>query len=105
MPTPSPSRRVRPLALLPSDPQAWAGLIPFLTVGLAAFLLAWLHDSLELSHQILLWAGYFAAVGWALRKGWLRFFGPVLFYDLLTVGRRERYWFLRWLFALFLFLL
>jgi ABC-type transport system involved in multi-copper enzyme maturation permease subunit len=39
------------------------------------------------------------------RRGWLRLFGPVLFYDLVRSGRRARYFVLRCLYALGLFLL
>ena len=55
-----------------------------------------------------LFAGTAALVlGLALlaRRGWLRLFGPVLFFDLVRSGRRGRYFVLRCLYALGLFLL
>src|SRR5208337_1216097 len=34
-----------------------------------------------------------------LRRGWLKLFGPVLFYDMIRAARRSRYFLLRFLYA------
>src|SRR5580700_3026427 len=41
------------------------------------------------------WAVWLAASVVLLRRGWLRLFGPVLFYDLISLARRGRYVLLR----------
>jgi ABC-type transport system involved in multi-copper enzyme maturation permease subunit len=45
-----------------------------------------------------------AAAGLVLRRGWVKLFGPVLFYDLITAARRGRYVLLRCGYALALLL-
>jgi ABC-type transport system involved in multi-copper enzyme maturation permease subunit len=73
--------------------------------GLAAFagLLAWLGQELPLSIQLLLWGALVLGAAALLRRGWLKLFGPVLFYDLVRIGRRARYFLFRTLYALLLF--
>jgi ABC-type transport system involved in multi-copper enzyme maturation permease subunit len=54
---------------------------------------------------VLLWGLLLAALAVLLRRGWLKLFGPVLFYDLVRLARRGRYPLLRCLYALFLLLM
>jgi ABC-type transport system involved in multi-copper enzyme maturation permease subunit len=50
-------------------------------------------------------AGLVLALAFLARRGWLRLFGPVLFYEVLRNARRGRYFLLRWLYAVGLLLL
>jgi ABC-type transport system involved in multi-copper enzyme maturation permease subunit len=60
-------------------------------------------DWFPLVWQVLVWCGI--ALAWAilLRRGWMKLFGPVLFYDLVRTARRSRYVLLRLVYALILF--
>lgn len=73
------------------DPRSWAELV-FLIVllqaaaGLLIFGRAW-----PVWLQVVLW-GMLIALPLALEKiGWLKLFGPVLFYDMVRTARRSRY--------------
>jgi ABC-type transport system involved in multi-copper enzyme maturation permease subunit len=74
-----------------------AVLLGFLVLGLASCILPlWLFCTL---------AGLFIATTAVLvRSGWLKLFGPVLFYDMLTTARRGRYSIIRCLYSLVLLL-
>jgi ABC-type transport system involved in multi-copper enzyme maturation permease subunit len=50
-------------------------------------------------------AGLVLALAILARRGWVRVFGPVLFYEGLRAARRPRFFFLRWLYACGLLLL
>ena len=50
-------------------------------------------------------AGLILALAVLARRGWVRLFGPVLFYEGLRAARRPRFFFLRWLYAVGLLLL
>src|SRR5947209_6855672 len=79
--------------------QSWeerAGLA-LLVVG-AGCLLAW-GDNFLLAHQVLLAGLLLAALAFLGRRGWLKLFGPVLFYDLVCTARRRRYFLVRILYA------
>src|SRR5262249_33767731 len=79
---------------------AFAGLLA------AAGSLAWFGRGLALSRQVLLWTLGSLAVLALLRRGVLKLFGPVLFYDLIRTSRRGRYFLMRIAYAsLLLFLL
>jgi ABC-type transport system involved in multi-copper enzyme maturation permease subunit len=45
------------------------------------------------------------ALAYLARRGWVRLFGPVLFYEGLRAARRSRFFLLRWLYAIGLLLL
>ncbi len=45
------------------------------------------------------WGGYFVAVAFCTRQGWLQLFGPVLFYDMIRTARQSRYVVMRLLYA------
>jgi ABC-type transport system involved in multi-copper enzyme maturation permease subunit len=50
-------------------------------------------------------AGLILALALLARRGWVRLFGPVLFYEALRAARRARFFLLRWLYAVGLLLL
>ena len=73
-------------------------------VGVAAVIGAaaaiWrLSDRLSFAQEALLWVLLAAALAILLRRGWLKLFGPVLFYDLVRTARRGRYFLIRGLYA------
>ena len=53
----------------------------------------------------LLWAVYFVAVVVSSWFGWLKLFGPVLFYDMVRTARRSRYVLIRLMYACLLLLI
>src|SRR6266487_1090146 len=55
---------------------------------------------LPVSYQLGLWALWTFVLAFLFRHGWIRLFGPVLFYDLVRTGRRTRNIFLRCVYAL-----
>ncbi len=65
-----------------------------------ATVLIWFHQRLALATQVVFWALLVVAGAALLRRGWLKLFGPVLFYDLVRVGRKTRYVVLRTLYSL-----
>jgi ABC-type transport system involved in multi-copper enzyme maturation permease subunit len=72
-----------------------------IVLGGAALLVAF-GAGLSLAQQAILWGVLVLALAVLLRRGWLKLFGPVLFYDLVRIGRRTRYILLRSLYAVFL---
>lgn len=85
--------------------RTWQERLAGLALALAAGCVGWFGRNLPLSRQVLLWGMLLIALAVLLRRGWLKLFGPVLFYDLIRVARRGRYVLLRTLYAGFLFLL
>lgn len=61
-----------------------------------------LEDRLALVPRLLLWGLLLIVLIVLVSLGWVRLFGPVLFYDLVRAGRRGRYFFVRVLYALVL---
>jgi ABC-type transport system involved in multi-copper enzyme maturation permease subunit len=55
--------------------------------------------------QVVVWGLLVVATAVLLRHGWLKLFGPVLFYDMIRSARRGRYMVLRTLYAGLLFLI
>jgi ABC-type transport system involved in multi-copper enzyme maturation permease subunit len=86
----SPSR----LSSLPSSALSAALLLA------GAGCLYWYGKSSGGAGLLLGWALWLAASVVLLRRGWLRLFGPVLFYDLVSLARRGRYVLLRCGYAL-----
>lgn len=87
----------------------WLGARPSLAEGLAATLLlieaAWLlwrNGSLPALVQILLWGQIALTLAGLRSLGLFQLFGPVLFYDLIRIARRNRYFLIRSLYAAFL---
>jgi ABC-type transport system involved in multi-copper enzyme maturation permease subunit len=70
--------------------QAWQERMGLLLTLVAAVALAFHGDALPGWAQAASWAGLALAVAYLLRRGWIRLFGPVLFYDLVRSARRTR---------------
>jgi ABC-type transport system involved in multi-copper enzyme maturation permease subunit len=85
--------------------QSWQERIGLGVLLLAAVALGWFGRRLPLASQVVLWGGLIVALAALARRGWWRLFGPVLFYDLVRLGRRSRYILLRCLYISFLLLL
>ncbi|HMF14590.1 MAG TPA: hypothetical protein VKE94_19880, partial [Gemmataceae bacterium] len=75
-------------------------LVTLAAVAAGVFLLP---DRQPVLH-VLYWGCVLTAAAVLLRRGWLRLFGPVLFFDLLCLARRFRYFLARISYASFLFL-
>src|SRR2546422_1574357 len=75
------------------------GWVLLLTAALGVF---WFGGKLSVLQHVVLWGllGVMAAI--LLRRGWLKLFGPVLFYDMIRAARRSRYFWLRCVYAGFL---
>src|SRR5262249_17285814 len=85
--------------------ESWEERIGFVAILASAVGLAWVRDRLSLSQEVVLWAALIVALAVLFRRGWLRLCGPMLFYDLVRVARRSRYFLLRCLYVLLLSLL
>jgi ABC-type transport system involved in multi-copper enzyme maturation permease subunit len=67
--------------------------------------LIFFSKGVPVSYQVVLWGAWLAVLAFVFRRGWIRLFGPVLFYDLIRTGRRTRNILLRCIYALALFLM
>jgi ABC-type transport system involved in multi-copper enzyme maturation permease subunit len=85
--------------------ESWEERLAALMVLAGAVALFWYGSELPRSGQVVLWGSVAVALAVVLRRGWLKLFGPVLFYDLMRIARRRRYVILRCVYALFLFLM
>lgn len=82
--------------------QEWLGLV-LLGAGAGAW---WRFGAfLSLGQNLLVGTLLVVTSAVLHRRGWLRLFGPVLLYDLIRLGRRERLFFFRTLYAGFLMFL
>ncbi len=84
--------------------QSWeerCGLALLLAGGAAVW---WLGSRLSAVQQVVLWSMLLLSAALLLRRGWLKLFGPVLFYDMICLARRRRYFWTRWAYAGLLFL-
>jgi ABC-type transport system involved in multi-copper enzyme maturation permease subunit len=82
--------------------QSWQERGSALVLVAAALVLAWFGARLPRSQQVLLAGLLVLALAALLRRGWVRLFGPVLFFDLVRLGRRGRLFLYRGLYAGFL---
>jgi hypothetical protein len=80
--------------------QAWTERVAGAGLLAAVALLVWFDNSLTASRRVILWGLLLVAGAGLLRRGWVQLFGPVLFYELLRIGRRGRYVIARCLYAL-----
>lgn len=71
--------------------QSWKERLGVGVVLLLAFALLWYRVRLTLAQQVVLWALLVVGLAAMMRRGWLKLFGPVLFYDMVRVARRGRY--------------
>jgi ABC-type transport system involved in multi-copper enzyme maturation permease subunit len=81
----------------------WELLVGAALLASAGLLFAF-SKRIPISYQILLWALWTVILAILFRRGWIRLFGPVLFYDLVRSGRRTRNILMRCLYALALLL-
>ena len=65
----------------------WAGLAG---VVIAAAALVWFREEFSNAQLVVSWMALVALLLFLLRAGWVRLFGPVLFYDLVRNARRAR---------------
>jgi ABC-type transport system involved in multi-copper enzyme maturation permease subunit len=79
--------------------QAWEERASLVLLVLGAVALVVWGDPLPLPQQVLLWGALLAGLAFLGRRGWLKLFGPVLFYDLICTARRRRYVLIRCLYA------
>jgi ABC-type transport system involved in multi-copper enzyme maturation permease subunit len=88
--------------------QSWEERIGLAILIAGAVGLWLLGGRLTAVQSVLLWGFFILAAAILLRRGWLKLFGPVLFYDMVTSARRARYFALRCSYAglllLFLFI-
>ncbi len=82
--------------------QAWVERLAGLTAVGAGGAVWALRGRLSPPYQALLWALLLIGGAVLLRRGWLKLFGPVLFYDLVLTARRRRHAVLRCLYAVLL---
>jgi ABC-type transport system involved in multi-copper enzyme maturation permease subunit len=80
-----PARRFGPATLRQWG--EWAGLAAVAAAGAA---LAWWNESLTGWQRVAGWSLVGLVLAYLLRGGWVRLFGPVLFYDLVRGARRSR---------------
>jgi ABC-type transport system involved in multi-copper enzyme maturation permease subunit len=85
--------------------QSWKERLGTLGVLVGAFALVFWGSRLSVWQQTALWAVLLAVLALMLRRGWLKLFGPVLFYDMVRVGRRSRYFLFRIAYVTLLLLL
>jgi ABC-type transport system involved in multi-copper enzyme maturation permease subunit len=83
-----------------NSPLAWRDRLVAVAFGLLAAALVYLSVlHLPLWLALVLWAGYAVALAVGSRQGWLKLFGPVLFYDMIRTARRNRYALARFLYG------
>lgn len=83
-----------------SSRQSWEERLAAFTLLLAGAVTFWYGGRLALSRQIILWSILLIALAFVLRRGWIKLFGPILFYDVLRTSRRGRYHLVRFLYSL-----
>src|SRR5262249_4950971 len=87
----------------PNSRRAWEELAATLGLLTAAVALWWLGGALLPVAQVLLWSVLVVVAAVLLRRGWLKLFGPVLFYDMVRSARLGRYPLMRLVYAGLLF--
>jgi ABC-type transport system involved in multi-copper enzyme maturation permease subunit len=82
--------------------QAWEERIGLAAVLLIATLLSLFYGRMPLVTWVFAWLFLGGLTAVLLRRGWLRLLGPMLFYELMRIARRPRYFWMRGLYALLL---
>jgi len=75
--------------------RAWEEYLSGAALFIAAGSLVLWHAVWPPMLQVVLWALWGLSAAFLLRRGWLKLFGPVLFYDMIRQARRGRYILLR----------
>jgi ABC-type transport system involved in multi-copper enzyme maturation permease subunit len=79
--------------------QTWAEIAWGSLLLAAAAAIWWHRGQMSLPKQVALYALVLVGSTVLLRRVWSQLFGPVLFYDLIRLGRRNRFFLLRCLYA------
>src|SRR5262249_26378479 len=82
--------------------QSWQERIALVALLAIAFSVVWFRDRLSPGQELVLWALLATGAAALSRRGWLRLFGPILFFDLVRIARQRRYFLLRALYGLLL---
>jgi ABC-type transport system involved in multi-copper enzyme maturation permease subunit len=80
--------------------RAWQERLAFALVLAGILAGAIFVRHLDLSYQVIFWGSVVVLLTVLLRQGWLKLFGPVLFFDLVRTARRERHFLIRGIYAL-----
>jgi ABC-type transport system involved in multi-copper enzyme maturation permease subunit len=83
--------------------QSWLERLGIVVLGVAALVIWQFGNNLPLDRQVVWWGLWLVGFAFTMRRGWLKLFGPVLFYDLVRIARRSRYVLMRLFYAGFLF--
>jgi ABC-type transport system involved in multi-copper enzyme maturation permease subunit len=78
------------------------GVLAILLLGAGIY---WFGSRVPRSQQVVLWALFVLGVMLVLRRGWVKLFGPLLFYELVRLARRGRQALFRCLYGLVLLLI
>src|SRR5262245_42941263 len=79
--------------------QAWEERLGLGLVLAGAVIVWWAGSRLSLLQAALAWGVLLVSAAILLRRGWLKLFGPVLFYDMIRSARRGRVFLGRMLYA------
>lgn len=104
MPSPVPSVRMTLRQQLgwSNSREAWTERLAGVALLIAAAATCWYGNALPLAKQLPLWGLLLAGAAFLLRRGWLKLFGPVLFYDLIRTARRPQFIRVRLVYVIFL---
>src|SRR5579864_3889380 len=83
----------------PRSSTRWREQLGVAGVLAGAVILIWLGSQLTPAKQVVLWALLVLALAALGRRGWLKLFGPVFYYDLLRGLRKNRTFVFRFLYA------
>ena len=97
MPSPVAAPLARLQRLLPwsNTPRAWVERLSLVGVAAVAGVLIAYAGALDLWQLVLAWAVLLLVAAVLFRRGWLKLFGPMLWYDLVRTGRRVRTYLIR----------
>jgi ABC-type transport system involved in multi-copper enzyme maturation permease subunit len=84
--------------------ESWIERAVGAAIVLSAVALWYAGSRLNLWQNVFLWAFLGITGAMLLRRGWLKLFGPVLFYDMLCTARRSRFFVVRCLYSMLLLL-
>ena len=82
--------------------QSWVEVLSVLPLVAGGVALVWFRERIPVISQVMLWVLLVMTALVLWRRGWLKLFGPVLFYDMIRAARRGRYVWMRCIYAGFL---